>query len=571
MKFVKNLLKLVGIAVVLFLLFVMGFFWRDSVSDKYDISIADKDIPKFSPITLDFVHQYHGEKSLPIAPSALIDINNDNVDEVFFGGGMLQEDAIFAYRNNEFVDISKEVNLPKKGNTTTTVGAVSADFDNNGFTDLILSREDGLHLFYNTNGTFTEVLIDTPVNAKSNPAGITVADIDKDGDLDIFLATYLKKELMEGQNIFEDYDYGATSELLLNNGDNTFKSITKAAGLDYVHNTFQGVFVDIDNDTWQDLVVVHDTGEVRTYKNNGDLTFTMIANPMTKRFAYPMGLAVGDYNNDGLPDFMFSNTGSTLPNKIAQGDIKDTSLFTDKWMLFENQGDFKFTDVAETAKIADYEFAWGCTFADLNNDGLQDLMVAENYVDFPPSKLFKLPSRVLIQKEDGTFAPTEAESGLSNPYFAITSLVSDFNNDGYLDMIWVNIDTPALAYINQGGTNNYLQVDLGESINVQGAKVTVTTPNKTLTEWLVTGEGLASDQTALLQFGLGTTARVLNVKVLLADAKEISIDHPEINGILDLKAEVEKALIDEATTEATEEATLEDATETVSQLTTEDQ
>ncbi|EPR72359.1 ASPIC/UnbV domain protein [Winogradskyella psychrotolerans RS-3] len=519
---------------------LVGFFWRDSVSDKYDITIAENEIPKFTSIPLDFVHQYNGKKSLPIAPSALIDINNDNIDEVFFGGGMEQEDAIFAYRNNEFVDISSEVNLPKKGTTTTTVGVVSADFDNNGFTDIILGREDGLHIYYNSNGTFTETIIDTPINEKSNPAGITVSDIDKDGDLDIFLATYLKKEFMEGQNIFEDYNYGSTSELLLNNGDNTFKSITKSAGLEYVHNTFQGVFVDIDDDSWQDLVVVHDTGEVRTYKNNGDLTFTMKANPLTKKFAYPMGLAVGDYNNDGLVDFMFSNTGSTLPNMIAQGDIKDTSLFTDKWMLFENEGDFKFTDVAEKAKIADYEFAWGCTFADLNNDGLQDLMVAENYVDFPPSKLFKLPSRVLIQKENGTFAPTEEASGLTNPHFAITSLVSDFNQDGYLDMIWVNIDTPALAYINKGGTNNYLQVDLGESVNVQGAKVTVTTPTKTLTEWLVTGEGLASDQTALLQFGLGKESRVLNIKVWLANDNEISIDNPKINTIINLKAEVEK-------------------------------
>ncbi|WP_051155456.1 FG-GAP repeat domain-containing protein [Winogradskyella psychrotolerans] len=540
MKLIKKFLKLLSIVILLLLLVLVGFFWRDSVSDKYDITIAENEIPKFTSIPLDFVHQYNGKKSLPIAPSALIDINNDNIDEVFFGGGMEQEDAIFAYRNNEFVDISSEVNLPKKGTTTTTVGVVSADFDNNGFTDIILGREDGLHIYYNSNGTFTETIIDTPINEKSNPAGITVSDIDKDGDLDIFLATYLKKEFMEGQNIFEDYNYGSTSELLLNNGDNTFKSITKSAGLEYVHNTFQGVFVDIDDDSWQDLVVVHDTGEVRTYKNNGDLTFTMKANPLTKKFAYPMGLAVGDYNNDGLVDFMFSNTGSTLPNMIAQGDIKDTSLFTDKWMLFENEGDFKFTDVAEKAKIADYEFAWGCTFADLNNDGLQDLMVAENYVDFPPSKLFKLPSRVLIQKENGTFAPTEEASGLTNPHFAITSLVSDFNQDGYLDMIWVNIDTPALAYINKGGTNNYLQVDLGESVNVQGAKVTVTTPTKTLTEWLVTGEGLASDQTALLQFGLGKESRVLNIKVWLANDNEISIDNPKINTIINLKAEVEK-------------------------------
>ncbi|WP_298347993.1 CRTAC1 family protein [uncultured Dokdonia sp.] len=536
----KKILKFVGILILLLILLVLGFFWRDSVSDKYDITIDESKIPLFEEVALDFKHQYNGDKSLPIAPSALIDIDNDNIDEVFFGGGMNQEDAIFAYRNNEFVNISGEVNLPKKGKTTTTVGVVSADFDNNGFTDIILGREDGLTIYYNTDGKFTAKKIDTPINEKSTPAGLTVGDIDKDGDLDIFMATYLKKELMEGQTIFEDYTYGSTSELLLNTGNENYISITKQAGLDYIHNTFQGVLIDIDNDSWLDLVVVHDTGEARTYKNNGDLTYTMKPNPLTKKFAYPMGLAVGDYNNDGLVDFMFSNTGSTLPRALAKGDIKDASLFNEKWILFKNDGNFKFTDTAEETKIADYEFSWGCTFGDMNNDGLQDLMVAENYVDLAPNKLFRLPSRLLIQKEDGTFAPTEEKSGVVNPYFAITSLVSDFNQDGYLDMIWVNIDTPSLAYINKGGTNNYLQVDLGESVNVQGAKVTVTTPTRTLTEWLVTGEGLASDQTSLIQFGLGKESTVFNIKVWLANDKEITVDNPEINRIIDLKAEVEK-------------------------------
>ena len=72
-------------------------------------------------------HTYNKEKSLPIAPSALIDINNDNIDEVFFGGGMGQKDVLLAYRNGKFIDVSSEVNLPTK-NEFTTLSAVSADF-----------------------------------------------------------------------------------------------------------------------------------------------------------------------------------------------------------------------------------------------------------------------------------------------------------------------------------------------------------------------------------------------------------------------------------------------------------
>ncbi|MDF4204315.1 CRTAC1 family protein [Maribacter sp. SA7] len=516
------------------ILLVFFRFWRDAVSDKYDVSIESDKIPEFSSVPLDCIHKYTGDKSLPLAPSALIDINNDNIDEVFFGGGMDQEDAIYAYRNNEFVLISDEVGLPKKGNTTTSLGVVSGDMDNNGFTDLIIGREDGLRIYYNDGKTFTETVVNTPVNKKSSPAGITLGDIDKDGDLDIFLATYLHKELMEGQNIFERYDYGSTSELLLNNGDNSFKSITKAAGLDYIHNTFQGVLVDIDNDSWLDLVVVHDTGEARTYKNNGDLTFTMKSNPLTGKFAYPMGLAVGDYNNDGLVDFMFSNVGTTAPNFMASGDIKDKSLFNDKWILFKNEGNFRFTDAAEEAKIADYEFSWGCTFADMNNDGLQDLMVAENYVDFPFSKIFKLPGRLLIQKEDHTFVPTEKESGVENPFYGITALVSDFNADGHLDLIWANLDGPSNAFINKGNNNNFVQVDLADAAEAMGAKVTVVTPNQTYTDWLVTGEGLASDQTALIHFGLGQNQNINKITVTYSNGNKDEIIAPKINSVVDV-------------------------------------
>ncbi|MCR1025652.1 CRTAC1 family protein [Cellulophaga baltica] len=534
---IKKILKVLGIALVLMVGIVLFRFWKDSVSDKYDVSIAAEKIPKFKSIPLDFTHKYRGDTSLPIAPSALIDIDNDNIDEVFFGGGMDQEDAIYAYRDHAFVLISEEVGLAKKGNTTTTLGAISADMDNNGFSDLVLGREDGLYIYYNTDGVFTIQKIETPINKKSTPAGITVGDIDKDGDLDIFLSTYLKKELMEGQNIFERYDYGATSELLLNNGDNTFASITKQAGLEYVHNTFQGVLVDIDNDSWLDLVVVHDTGEARTYKNNGDLTFTMKENPLTKKFAYPMGLAVGDYNNDGLVDFMFSNVGTTAPDFMASGDIKNKELYTDKWILFKNEGNFKFTDAAEDAKIADYEFSWGCTFADMNNDGLQDLIVAENYVDFPFSKLFKLPGRFLVQKEDHTFVPTEKESGVENPFYGITALVSDFNKDGYLDLIWTNIDGPAFAYLNEGGTNNHIQINLVENAATMGAKVTVETPTRKLTDWLVTGEGLASDQTALLNFGLGEETTVNKITIQYSNGKVDELLNPKVNTIVDVQKE----------------------------------
>ncbi|MEA1786732.1 CRTAC1 family protein [Arenibacter sp. GZD96] len=539
----KKILYSLAALILIALTLVLARFWWDAVSDKYDVTIASEKIPLFSQVTLDFNHEYNGDKSLPLAPSALIDIDNDLVDEVFFGGGYGQDDALFAFRNNAFVNITEEVGLATKQTLSTTIGAVSADMDNNGFSDILIGREDGLYIYYNSEGKFNLQKINTPLNEKSTPAGITVGDINKDGFLDIFLATYIKKGLMEGQTIFERDDYGSTSELLLNNGDHTFTSITQKAGLNYVHNTFQGVLVDIDNDSWLDLVVAYDTGEVRTYKNNGDLTFSMKDNPLTNKFAYPMGIAVGDYNNDGWVDFMFSNVGTTTPPIMAMGDITDKSKYNDKWILFRNEGNFRFTDTAEAAKIAGYEFSWGCTFADMNNDGLQDLMVAENYVDFPFSKIFKLPGRLLLQKEDHTFVPTEKESGVVNKNYGIAPLVSDFNLDGHLDLIWTNISGSPLAYLNNGNGNNSVQVKLKDNAEGIGCKVTVETPSFTLTDWVITGEGLVSDQTKLLHFGLGQEQEISKITITYMNGNTEIILNPKVNSVVDVHLEAQKRLL----------------------------
>ncbi|MFZ1561700.1 MAG: CRTAC1 family protein [Saprospiraceae bacterium] len=520
-------------SVILVLIVVVGiFFYIDANGQKYDIVVESESIPQFMPIAFPFTHVHYGAKSLPLMASAAIDTDNDGIDEVFMGGGSGQSDVLLKYNDAGFIDISDASNLEPKG-TFTTIAVATADMDGNGFQDLVVSREDGFHFYYNTNGKFRHQKIVTSINEKSTPAGITLGDIDKDGDLDIFLSTYIKKELMEGQTKFEDYGYGSTSELLLNEGNQKFTSITTKAGLDYVHNTFMAILTDVDADGYLDLIVAHDTGEVRTYRNNGDLTFTMKENPLTKRFAYPMGIAVGDYNNDTNIDFAFSNTGSTLPSFIAKGDIKDATLFNGKYLLFKNNGNFTFSDVAEETKIADYEFSWGLVFADMNNDGLQDLMVAQNYVDFFPNKLFRLPGRLLIQKADHTFAATEKESGLVNPHYGITPLVSDFNGDGHLDFIWANINSPSLAYINKGSNKNYLKVYLPKNAKNIGAIATVyLTSGATLTDHLIVGEGLAGDQSSMLHFGLGNNTEPVKLEIKYPDGEVWQQDSVVINSTI---------------------------------------
>jgi len=495
-----------------------------------DYSVPAEEIPVFKSVDLPFTNKFNGDESLPLMASAMIDVNNDGVDEVFVGGGINQEDGLFSYQDGSFV--KSEFKLPAKPKNSSTYGAVSFDLDNDGNTDLFLTTDAGVLWYRNTGSGFDVNQLDVPFDEKSVCASLTFGDINRDGHADIFVSNYIKKKLMEGITIFKDFTYGASSLLMMNKGDNTFEDATERYGLSYVHNTFTGIFVDIDNDGYLDLVVAHDTGEVRTYKNEGGQKFTKKANPTTDKYSYPMGIALGDYNSDGNIDFFFSNTGTSVPTFLARGDLAEGDVFIKEWMLFKNEGNFKFTDVSKETKVADFEFSWGAIFEDFNLDGRQDLVVAENYVDFPPHKLFKLPGRFLVQRPDGTFSAVEDQAKVVNKNYAITPLSSDFNQDGYPDLVFANLGGKVKAHINNGGDANYVAVRLPENAKYVGATITVTKKDgSTLTDAYVIGEGLGSDQTSTVTFGLGSETEVTSIKIALSNGTTENINNPKVNAV----------------------------------------
>jgi len=532
----KRLKWILPLVLVLLIGAALTYFWKDTTNPYVaaplsikacDLTVADYIIPKFEEISIDFKHQFNDKTSLPVLGSCLIDINNDGIDELFIGGGSSQEDELFQYENGEFKNIAKAVKLPsKKGNT---LGAVSYDFDQDGFTDIIVTRDSGVFVLLNKNGSFLSEEINVHLNEKSTPISLTLGDINQDGYIDMFVAGYIKKELMEGQTIFNDSNYGGSSVLLLNNGDNTFTDITESAGLSYIHNTFQGILVDVNKDSKLDLVVAYDTGEPRIYINVDGNSFTLKKNPLSGKYAYPMGIAVGDYDNNETVDFFFSNTGTSVPKILAKGDLTDgQELFTD-WILFNNDGTGEFTDTAKKTKIAEFEFSWGAIFEDFNLDGKQDLVVAENYIAFPPQALFKLPCRFLVQLDNGTFAATEQQANVENKNYAITPLSSDFNNDGYPDLIYANLDGTVKGFMNKGGNANFVKVRMKDNVALIGAAITVTTENGSQTNYNVIGEGLCSDQSNTLIFGLGTAETIISITVNDTKGNKQVLENVKIN------------------------------------------
>jgi hypothetical protein len=530
---VTRILKILLVIPLALALGVVLLSYVKSHGQPYSQEIDEALIPTYSAASLDFVHEYR-EGALPMAGSAIIDIDGDSVPELFLGGGRHQADSLFRYTTDGFIAV-EDAGGVSKTLSDASYGAATIDVDRDGDSDLFVARDSGVTLYTNEGGRFNGTLLDIPFDEKSTPLSFAFADLNRDGAVDMFVSTYLPKDRMEGLNIFNKEGYGSNSLLLLNNGDNTFTDITDAAGMRYTHNTFQGVFVDMDDDMELDLVVAHDTGVVKTWKNMGNLKFRDMPNPTTDVFGYPMGIAVADYNNDGRPDFFFSNTGGTAPHFLARGDLRDDQVFEDRLIFFRNDGDFKFTNINQETKTADYEFSWGTVFHDLNLDGRQDLIISENYVDFPLHKIFKLPGRVLIQRPDGTFAATEDRSGVVNRNYEITSLVADFNQDGYPDMVRVNLGGPTFAFTHKGGDNHYLKVRLPDLASSMGARVSVTTGSgRTMYDWLVTGEGLVSDQTHVLTFGFGDETICQRIEVQFMDGRTQTIENPPIDSMIDV-------------------------------------
>lgn len=476
--------------------------YKDRVTD-YPVALDGLTIPKFSQQVIDFVPSYDGTKTLPFAAGAVVDVDGDGVEELFFGGGIDQQDALYRFKDGKFEDITAQTQWTKD-TPDKTFGAMSLDLDFDGDTDLLITRQSGVFLYTNNGGTFSGKKLDLDLDAETIPLSVAVADINRDGLYDMYVSGYIARKYVQGETIF-NLEYGGVSALYINTGDDTFENITEKAGMYYQHNTFQAVFIDVDGDRLEDIVVAHDTGQVRTWKNNGDLTFENMPNPTTDYYAYPMGIAVTDLKNDSLPDFFFSNVGSTVPDGLVRGDLREDQVLNKDWLMFENQGGFAFKDVAEETQLADFEFSWGAIFEDFNLDGRDDLIVSENYEGWPLHKLpmWRLNGRFLLQSDQGVFTEAGDEVGVQNREYGISPLTADFNQDGYPDLVHVNLLGQQNVFLSEGGEQGFLKVKLPNTITSVGAVVSVTLEDgSTIVQTFVVGEGLVSDQSHMLIFGL---------------------------------------------------------------------
>ena len=521
-------LAMIVIGVIIFaLLSAFGAlrFWQAEKTPQGETDLS------FKAVSLPFTHEADLKNSLPFLASAAIDIDGDGTDELFLGGGDAQADAMFAFNNGGFKKLPLSF---AKDAVDATHGAATMDIDNDGDSDLFTARESGVWFHENKDGEFGSVKLPLNLADNTTPLSIGFGDINKDGLADMYIAGYIKIGLVEGETIFSD-NYGGFSYLFLNGGNGTWRDITKEAGVWRQHNTFLGVFADLDNDKDSDLVIAQDTGVVEMYSNNGDMTFTPIENPSV--YSYPMGVAVGDYDNDGLVDLYFSNVGYTLPPAILRGDLKKDDPFNPAYMLFRNDGGLKFSDTSVAMNAARYGFGWGTVMADMNLDGREDLLAAQNYARFPANDLLEHYPGKILQNYGDTFKPVEKVAKAENRLFGIAPIVSDFNGDGWPDLVWANLDGASLAYINNGGSRKWIKVRLPNNARSLGARVTViATDGLTQTKQLLTSQGLGSDQGRDLIFGLGSAEGVKSVTIEFQNGTTRKIDAPKAGTLITASA-----------------------------------
>lgn len=487
---------------------------------------------RFRSVAVDFEHQADLELSLPFLAAAAIDMDGDGRDEVFLGGGKAQQDAFLKFDGERFINVSADYPIEKDVNDAT-MGAASIDLEGDGFADLFVARESGVWLHRNGPTSVTSIKLPFEFESNTVPLSIAIGDVNKDGWADLYISGYINKNKVAGETVFTG-DYGGFSYLFVNNGDNTWRDASTEAGVFRQHNTFAAVFADLDNDLDSDLVIAQDTGHVELYENTGAFPMKPIENPSV--YSYPMGVAVGDYDNDGLVDLYFSNVGNTLPPALLRGDLPNEAPFNPEYMLFHNEGGLEFRDVARETNTARYGFGWGVVFADMDLDGHEDLLAAQNYARFPVNALLeRYPGKLfLYSRNEAKFHPVEKVAGAENRHFGIAPVISDFNGDGWPDLFWANLDDPSIAYISEGLDRNWIKVKLANTARALNAIVTVkTNTGAVLTKQMITSQGLGSDQTRELIFGLGDATGVTEISVRFQDGDVTLIENPSIKQLLD--------------------------------------
>lgn len=416
------------------------------------------------------------------------------------------------YRNNgdgtfSTSDLAPTVALPQ----AYSQGAIFADYDNDGWKDLFVANWGQNTLFRNENGRAFRDVTAAAGLARDNANSKTASwgDFDGDGWLDLYIANWSCYPKC-GRQL-----EGESDKLYRNNGDGAFSDVTDWLGGGATGAGFVASFSDFDNDGDLDIYLVNDAfvnpvGN-KLWRNDGPgcrgWCFAQIAHKVgADAKVFGMGLATGDYDNDGDNDFYFSNVGPMT--------------------LLRQEGGV-FSDVAAAAGVqAPTAIAWGAVFLDYDNDGWRDLYLAvsdtTNHRDVAANQLFR-------NQGDGAFAAVTCQTEATDVRMSIGLAAADYDQDGWVDLLVGNQDEGYRLYRNQGAANtahHWLALELagGGPVNrdAVGARVHVMANGVTQMQEVIAGSSVGAGNELALYFGLAA-ATTADLRVRWPDGREQTI------------------------------------------------
>ncbi len=466
---------------------------------------------------------------------AFFDYDNDGWLDIFvLSGTRWESDPPGAtnrlYHNNRdgtFTDITEKAGLQKTGwASAVTVG----DYDNDGHEDLFVTYW-GQNVLYKNNGdgTFTDVTTKAGLLHPERRwgSGCTFVDYNRDGRLDLFVANYLNfdpnKVPKPGESSFCNWkgipvNCGPRGlppgycTLYHNNGDGTFTDVSDKSGVTKAKGSYcmTTAVADFDDDGWPDVYVACDSTPSFLFKNNHDGTFTNVGLESGVALNEDgmeqagMGLGVADYNLDGSID------------------ILKTHFADDTAVLYRNNdGKGNFEDVTNSAGLGveTRYISWGAGIVDLDNDGYPDLFWVTGSV-YPevektlPSYPYKSPRIVFRNLHNGKFEELlgQAGPGIVAPHASRGCAFGDFDNDGDMDVLVINLnEPPSLLRNDVSGNSHWIKVKLiGTKSNRSaiGARVTMRYGGKRQAQEVQSQSSFYSVNDMRLHFGLGGTGKV---------------------------------------------------------------
>ncbi|UCG59604.1 MAG: CRTAC1 family protein [Phycisphaerales bacterium] len=465
---------------------------------------------------------------------ALFDFDRDgDIDIYFLNGAPLRgakskvAPTNALYRNEgdwRFTDVTEEAGV---GDTRYGLGVTVGDYDNDGHPDIYLNNY-GPNVLYRNNGdgTFADVTEKTGVgNGFQVGAGACFLDMDKDGDLDLYVSNYLEfsyeKHVSSATGGYSVYAspilYPAAPDTLYrNDGDGTFTDVSKTSGVaEHVGRGMGIVSVDYDNDGDVDVFTANDVGMNFLFENDGTGRFeevglfTGVAYDLHGDAQGSMGVDCGDYDNDGLLDFYVTS---------YQGQLAT---------LYRNLGDGVFEDATLTTGARGGTLpsvTWGTSFVDVDNDGDRDIFIAcghllDNVELYDDTTTYRQRNILLMNTGDGKFVDVSEKSGdgMKVKLSSRGAGLDDLDNDGDIDAVILNSRSePTILRNDTPSKGHWLQVRLrGVKTNRNGigAHVKVIAGDLTLLDEVHSGRGYQGHYGMRLHFGLGGRDRVDRIEV----------------------------------------------------------